>query len=264
MHGTTPSDDPALAAARELVRSATRIVALTGAGISTDSGIPDFRGPDGVWTRDPEAEKYSTIDHYLSDAEIRRRAWQRRLENPAWTAEPNAGHRALVSLEAGGALDLLVTQNIDGLHVRAGNSPERVVEVHGTIRDAVCVACNWRGAMGDVLDRIRSGDPDPSCHDCGGILKSATVFFGESLDESDVVRAFDSASSAEVLICIGTSLQVYPIARMVPLALAAGAALVIVNGEPTPFDVEATVVRGSISDVLPALVARAGTTGAVE
>jgi len=252
------NEDPAAAIARQLLAESRRVVVLTGAGISTDSGIPDFRGPDGVWTRNPEAEKYSTIDYYLSDPDLRRRAWLRRLDNPAWTAEPNAGHRALVDLERSGRLDLLVTQNIDGLHLAAGSSPEKVVEVHGTIRSAMCVACTWRGPMGPVLDRIRAGDADPACEVCGGILKSSTVFFGEHLDERDVERAFDAASAAEVLLCVGTSLQVYPVAQMVPLALAGGAQVVIVNAEPTPFDDAAVAVRGSISEVLPALVGRRG------
>jgi NAD-dependent deacetylase len=260
-------EDAALVAARDLVAGARRVVVLTGAGISTDSGIPDFRGPDGVWTRDPEAEKYSTIDNYLVDPDLRRRAWRRRMDNPAWTAEPNDGHLALVALERSGRLELLVTQNIDGLHLRAGNSADKVVEVHGTIRSATCVVCRWRGPMGPVLERIRAGEADPSCERCGGVLKSATVFFGEPLDEQDIRRALDAASSAEVLVCVGTSLQVYPVAQMVPLALAGGAEVVIVNGEPTPFDGDATVcVRGSISEVLPAVLgARSpGTTRPVE
>jgi NAD-dependent deacetylase len=255
------TQDPAVATARDLVAASRRIAVLTGAGISTDSGIPDFRGPDGVWTRDPEAEKYSTIEHYLSDPHLRRRAWQKRLENPAWTALPNAGHHALADLEMSGRLDVVVTQNIDGLHLRAGTSPDRLVEVHGTIRSAVCVSCGWRGPMGQVLDRIRAGDPDPACTRCGGVLKSATVFFGENLDEDDIARAFDAASEADLLVCVGTSLQVFPVAQMVPIALAAGAEVVIVNGQETPFDAQAAVVRGSISEVLPVVL---GTTEARE
>lgn len=247
--------DPALASARRLLEGAERIVVLTGAGISTDSGIPDFRGPDGVWTRDPEAEKYSTIHHYVSNPEIRRKAWRRRADNPAWTAEPNAGHRALVELERQGRLDLLVTQNIDGLHLRAGNSPDTVVEVHGTIREAVCVSCDWRGPMSGVLERLDAGEEDPACDVCGGVLKSATIFFGESLVEEDISRAFDAAATAELLLCVGTSLQVHPVAQMVPIALQVGAPVVVVNAEETPFDDVATVVRGSISQVLPDLLA---------
>jgi NAD-dependent deacetylase len=247
--------------ARSLLSEARRVAVLTGAGISTDSGIPDFRGPNGVWTKDPDAEKFSTIDHYLADGEVRRRAWRRRLETPAWTAEPNAGHRALADLERSGRLDLLVTQNIDGLHLKAGCSPERVVEVHGTIREAVCVACSWRGPMAPVLERVRSGEEDPGCERCGGILKSATVFFGEALDPSHLARAFEAASEADVLLCVGTSLQVYPVAQMVDVALGAGKGVVILNGEPTPFDdVARVVVRGSISEALPEIV---GTSGAV-
>lgn len=240
--------------ARSVLAAAERVVALTGAGISTDSGIPDFRGPEGVWTRNPEAERYSTIEHYLSDPELRVRAWQWRMANPAWTARPNAGHLALADLERSGRLELLVTQNIDGLHLAAGNDPERVVEVHGTMRSCRCVNGDWRGPTAEVLDRVRAGEPDPPCGRCGGILKTATVFFGESLDEWDLQRAFDAAGRCDVLLCVGTTLQVYPVAGMVPLALRAGAEVVIVNDGETPFDAEATTVSGSISEVLPGLL----------
>ncbi len=245
---------PDLERAHRTLSGATGIVALTGAGVSTDSGIPDFRGPDGVWTRDPEAEKHSTIDHYLASPDIRRVAWRRRAENPAWQARPNAGHLALAGLEREGRLDLLVTQNIDGLHLAAGNSRDRVVEVHGTMREVECVQCGWRGPTPEVFERLDSGEEDPECRVCGGILKTAVVFFGEALDERDLHRAFDAAASAEVLLCVGTSLLVFPVARMVPIALSQGAQVVIVNGEPTPFDDEAVVVRGSISEVLPELL----------
>jgi len=237
-----------------LLRDAGSVAVLTGAGISTESGIPDFRGPNGLWTRDPDAEKYSSIDHYLADPELRVRAWKVRLENPAWTAQPNDGHRALVELERSGRLGLLATQNIDGLHQAAGTDPDRLVEVHGTIRRAKCVSCGWSGPMGPVMDRVLAGEADPSCERCGGILKSATVFFGESLDPVDLDRAFDAASTSDVLLCVGTTLGVFPIAQMVPLALRAGVAVVIVNGEQTPFDEVATVVRGSIGEVLPVMV----------
>lgn len=227
---------------------------LTGAGISTDSGIPDFRGPSGLWTKDPEAEKYSSIDHYLSDPELRVRAWRYREANLSVPVEPNDGHRALVELERSGRLDLLVTQNIDGLHLAAGSDPDLVVEVHGTNRSARCTSCSWTGPMTEVLERVRNGEPDPACTVCGGILKSATVFFGESLVEADLDRSFDAAARCDVLVCVGTTLQVYPVALMAPLALASGSPLVIVNAEPTAFDDDALVVRGSISDVLPTLV----------
>lgn len=236
------------------VGTASRIAVLTGAGISTDSGIPDFRGPDGIWTRDPDAEKYSTIEHYLADGALRARAWRHRMANPAWTAEPNAGHHALVELERSGRLEALVTQNIDGLHVAAGSDPDRVVEVHGSMRGARCVRCDWRGSTVDVLDRVRAGEADPPCTICGGILKTSTVFFGEALDEHDLERALGAASVCDLLLCVGTTLQVYPVAGMVPMALRRGVPVVIVNDGETPFDDEALVVRGSISEVLPDLV----------
>ena len=238
----------------ELLCAASDIAVLTGAGISTESGIPDFRGPDGLWTRDPDAEKYSSIEHYLADPDLRVRAWRFRMENPAWTAVPNAGHLALVDLERSGRLQLLATQNIDGLHQAAGTDPDRLIEVHGTIRRAKCVACGWSGPMGPVMDRVRAGETDPPCQVCGGILKSGTVFFGESLDPVDLERAFEAATTCDLLLCVGTTLGVHPIAQMVPLALRAGTPVVIVNAEETPYDEAATVARGSIGTVLPELV----------
>src|SRR5919108_5031162 len=179
---------------RGWLEAAQRVVALTGAGVSTDSGIPDFRGPQGVWTRNPEAEKQSTIQHYLADPDVRRRAWRSRLESPAWTARPNAGHRALVDLERRGKLDTLITQNIDGLHQAAGSSPTRVVEVHGTMREVVCLDCGERAPMERALARVRAGEDDPPCRTCGGILKSATISFGQGLVQEDLLRAERAAS----------------------------------------------------------------------
>ena len=155
-----------------------RIVALTGAGISTESGIPDFRGPQGLWTTNPKAERLSDIHYYMSDPDVRRLSWQSRLDHPAWKAAPNDGHRALAHLERRGKLLAIVTQNIDGLHQQAGHAPDKVIEVHGTMRDVMCMACRWRGPMGPVLDRVRAGEDDPACEHCGGILKSATISFG--------------------------------------------------------------------------------------
>lgn len=256
-----PVDPDLLAAAHDLLASARQIAVLTGAGISTDSGIPDFRGPKGLWTRDPGAEKRATIDHYLADAEVRASAWRHRADSEMWAARPNAGHLALVLLERQGRLHTLVTQNIDGLHAAAGTSPERLVEVHGTVRDAECLGCGARGPMGPVLERVRGGEADPPCETCGGILKSATIMFGQALVSSDLARAERAVVEADALVAVGTSLNVYPVAGMVPLALEVGRPVVIVNAEPTPFDGDATlVVRGSLSEVLPVLFSPPGTT----
>lgn len=240
---------------REWVDRATRAVALTGAGISTESGIPDFRGPQGLWTKNPKAEKLSDIRYYMADPEVRRLAWQQRVAHPAWHAQPNAGHLALVSLEHSGRLHALVTQNIDGLHQLAGNSPSKVVEVHGTIHEVVCMSCEWRGPMQATLDRVRAGEEDPACQSCGGILKSATISFGQSLIPEVIDRAMRAAGEADLLLAIGTSLNVYPVANAVPLAKSAGAKVVILNAEPTPMDAMAdAVLRGAIGDILPRLV----------
>ena len=232
------------------------MVVLTGAGISTDSGIPDFRGPQGVWTKNPKAEQLSDIHYYMADAEVRQLAWQSRLEHPAWSARPNAGHAALVELERSGRLHALVTQNIDELHQIAGNSPERVIEVHGTVRQVVCMRCGWRGPMLETLERVRAGEPDPVCRDCGGILKSATISFGQALVPEVIARALRVAAEADVLLAVGTTLQVYPVAGVVPAAKAAGARVVIVNAEPTALDDLAdALLPGSISAILPRLCA---------
>ena len=234
------------------VEEATRIVVLSGAGISTDSGIPDFRGPQGVWTRDPQAEKLSDIRYYTADPEVRMKSWQSRLAHPAWTARPNAGHAAIVGLERRGKLHALITQNIDGLHQKAGNSQERVIEVHGSVHGVVCLSCGWKGPMQETLERVRRGESDPACMHCGGILKSDTISFGQALVPEVIDRAMRAAGEADLLISVGTSLQVYPIAGTVPAAKRAGARVVIVNAQPTPFDgIADAVLRGAIGETLP-------------
>jgi len=239
------------------IDASRRVVALTGAGISTESGIPDFRGPQGLWTKNPKAEKLSDIRHYMADPEVRRLAWQQRVAHPAWHARPNAGHLALASLEQSGKLHALVTQNIDGLHQAAGNSPDKVVEVHGTIHEVVCMRCQWRGPMQATLDRVRAGEEDPECRACGGILKSATISFGQPLIPEVIDRALRAAQEADLLLAIGTSLNVYPVAGAVPLAKAAGARVIILNAQPTALDDLAdALLRGSIGEVLPQLVKR--------
>jgi NAD-dependent deacetylase len=234
------------------VDDSTRVVVLTGAGISTDSGIPDFRGPKGLWTRDPEAEKLSNIHYYVADRDVRKRAWQARLAHPAWSAKPNAGHTALATLEHRGKLHALVTQNIDGLHQRAGNSAKRVIEVHGTVLEVICLDCGWTGVMKETLERVRAGEEDPECRECNGMLKSNTISFGQALVPEVINRALATSQECDLLLSIGTSLQVYPVAGIVPAAKLAGARVVIVNQEPTPFDkIADATLRGSISEVLP-------------
>src|SRR5713101_5505835 len=244
---------------RGWIDEAERVVALTGAGISTESGIPDFRGPQGVWTKNPEAEKQATIQHYVADPEVRKRAWRARLDSPAWSAQPNAGHRALVALERRGKLDTLITQNVDGLHQAAGSSRERVVEVHGTWREVTCLACGERAPMERALARVRAGEEDPACRSCGGILKSATISFGQGLVQADLARAGQAARRSDLMLAVGTKLSVWPIAGVVPAARDAGARVVIVNAEPTEMDELAhAVVRGSISALLPRIVGAEG------
>jgi NAD-dependent deacetylase len=255
-------DDPSverdqLQRARAIVGDAEHVTVLTGAGISTDSGIPDFRGPQGVWTKNPGAERTSTISHYLNDPEVRRQSWQQRLSSPTWRAEPNSGHQALVELEHQGRLVVLVTQNIDGLHQKAGSDPELVLELHGTMHRVVCWTCGDEGPMPPVLERVRAGESDPHCRTCGGILKSATVSFGQSLDPMIVRQAEEAVLHSDLFLAVGTTLGVYPAAGLVPLAHARGVRITIVNAQPTPYDhIAAAVVRGSISEVLPELVSQ--------
>lgn len=234
------------------IDAAKRVVVLTGAGISTDSGIPDFRGPNGVWTRNPAAEKQSTLQNYMADPEVRKAAWQGRLHHPAFGAKPNTGHFALVGLERRGKLHALITQNIDGLHRLAGNSPEKVIEVHGNVHGVVCMCCGWKGPMLETLDRVRNGEDDPACHRCGGVLKSDTISFGQALVPEVIERAMRRSEEADLMLAIGTTLQVYPAAHAVPVARSNGARIVIVNAQPTQYDAIAdAVVREPIASALP-------------
>ena len=238
------------------VRDSSRVVVLTGAGISTESGIPDFRGPQGLWTKNPEAEKMATLQYYMSDREIRVRAWRSRIDHEAWTAQPNAGHHALADLETKGKVHTLVTQNVDGLHQMAGSTPDRIIEIHGTMREVNCMSCGERAPMERALARVRAGEDDPACRTCGGILKSATISFGQQLVQEDLERAYLAAEGCDLFLAVGTSLVVYPVADLPRVALAAGARLIIVNAEETPYDgVASAVVRERIGDVLPKIVA---------
>lgn len=237
------------------LRAARHVVVLTGAGISTESGIPDFRGPNGVWTKNPAAEKTATLSHYVADPEVRRLSWRNRIDSPMWRAEPNAAHQALAELERKGRLQTLVTQNVDGLHQKAGNSPGIVVEIHGTVHEAMCLSCDWRGPMDETLERVRAGEDDPGCLRCGGMLKSATISFGQNLVPEDLERARLAAENADLFLALGTSLGVYPAAALPEIALGNGARLVVMNEQETPFDPLADAVRRDrLGDVLPDLV----------
>jgi NAD-dependent deacetylase len=238
---------------RHWISDAERVTVLTGAGISTDSGIPDYRGPNGVWTKNPEAARMATLQDYIADPEVRRRSWRSRKAHPAWGAEPNAGHRALVDLEKTGRLVALVTQNVDGLHQRAGST--NVIEVHGTIWWAECLTCLRRTPMADELARVSDEEPDPACTQCGGILKSATISFGQQLDPEVLDAAARAAAGCHLLLAIGTSLSVHPAAGLCDIAVGSGARLIVVNAEPTPYDgIADAVLRDPIGEILPALV----------
>lgn len=249
--------EEAIERAGQLLAAARSVAVLTGAGVSTDSGIPDFRGPQGVWTKQPSAERMATLQHYMADPEVRRQSWQSRLHHPIWLAQPNPAHLALVELERTGRLHTLVTQNVDGLHQRAGSARERIVEVHGTVHEVVCMRCGERGSMLPVLERVRSGEQDPECRKCGGILKSATISFGQALIATDLARAEEAARTCDLLLAAGSTLSVYPVAGMVPTAKRSGARIVIMNGSPTEMDALAdVVVSGPLGNTLPRVVAR--------
>lgn len=233
----------------------TMVAILSGAGISKDSGIPDYRGPNGVWTRDPEAEKLATYEHYMADPEIRRRAWRMRLDGPVLRDEPNAAHRAVAAFEQSGRPIRVITQNVDGLHQAAGMPDRKVYELHGSARSVVCTGCHARSSMADALERVKAGEDDPKCLACGGILKSATVMFGQRLDPVVLGEAMSVAKATEVFIAVGTSLQVQPAASLAGIAAEHGARLIIVNAEPTPYDaLAAEIVREPIGTALPALL----------
>jgi NAD-dependent protein deacetylase/lipoamidase len=248
-------------------RRARAVAVLTGAGISTDSGIPDFRGPQGLWTRNPGAEKLSTYQDYVSDPAVRRRSWQARRHHPAWQATPNAAHLALAELARPGLVTAVITQNIDGLHQRAGTPTDRVIELHGTMFSVVCVSCGDRSPMATALARVDAGEDDPACARCGGILKSATVMFGQPLDPAVLGRAVQAATGCDLFLAVGSTLTVEPAASLCGLAVAAGAALVVVNRDPTPYDrLAQDIVREPIGEVVPRIArqlsqARAAGTG---
>ena len=237
---------------RAWLADSPRTAVLTGAGISTESGIPDYRGPQGVWTKDPEAEKMATLSHYLADPEVRKRSWRNRLTSPVWLARPNAGHEALARLGAP-----IVTQNVDGLHQLAGTDPALVIEIHGSMRETTCWSCGDLRPMAEAVERVRQGEEDPPCLVCGGILKSSTISFGQNLDPATLQRAQQAADGADVFLAAGTSLTVQPAASLAARAKRNGAILVIANAEPTPYDgIADAVLREPLGRLLPSLVGR--------
>ncbi len=250
------SDREAFERAADLLVSAGRITVLTGAGVSTDSGIPDYRGPSGVWTKNPAAQLMTDLDTYMGDVDVRRETWLRRRAHPVWEAAPNAAHRAFADLAATGRLRALITQNIDGLHQRAGLPPQQLVEVHGTMLWVVCTACGSRTPTPEVLARL-DAESDPRCAACGGIQKSDTISFGQRLKAEVMREAARASRECDVFLAVGTSLTVHPVAGLCDMAMVSGAGLVVVNAEPTPYDdFAATVVRDPIGEAVPELVER--------
>lgn len=247
-----------LAAARDLLRDKNRILVFTGAGISTESGIPDFRGPNGLWTRlDPDD---FTIGRYLTSAETRRRKWEMQAAGQLWgarsPARPNAGHLAVADLARQGRLAGCVTQNVDGLHLQAGLDPDLLAEVHGHVRTCHCLGCGQVIATDDVLARVDGGDGDPHCRACGGLIKTAVVMFGEQLPEPEVAKAWDFAGRADTVVAVGTTMSVFPATDFALAPVHRGAPLVIVNQGPTEYDhLAAAVIEEGAGAVLPQLFA---------
>lgn len=241
-----------------------RVVVFTGAGVSTESGIPDFRSPGGVWTRyDP---RELTFDRYVASAEVRGKSWAMRREFFAAGARPNPAHVAIADLERAGRSPGVITQNIDGLHREAGS--DAVVEIHGTAATVTCIGaaprhgrpdgCGFSEPTSWAFEQIDAGVPDPRCPRCEGLVKSATISFGQAMDPSSLEAAQALFDAADAMLVVGSSLQVYPAASFPELAIATGMGLAIVNDEPTPFDAAAeTVVRGRAAEVLPVAVASA-------
>lgn len=238
----------------ELIRQAPRIVGFTGAGISTESGIPDFRSPGGVWANNRIIE----YQEFISSRAARIEAWRQKVLT--WpemrAAQPNAGHLAFVELEKRGQLIAMITQNIDGLHQRAGHDPGKLIELHGTMLHAVCLSCGDQISMDEAVARVEAGETALECKKCGGYLKTATVSFGQAMPEREMHRAYEAAENCEVFIAVGSSLVVYPAAYLPALAKQNGARLVIINRTETPLDEYADlVVRDEIGKALPKLIA---------
>lgn len=234
------------------------ITIFSGAGISTGAGIPDFRGPQGLWTRDPAAEKTSTISWYLQDQHVRELSWQIRAATNIWASHPTPAHLAITDLAERGRLTGVITQNTDGLHQEAGTDPGLVHELHGTERAVRCQDCERTTSSDPIFTSVReNGVEDFRCEVCGGILRPDVVMFEEMLDMGVMDKAQRAAENCDIFVAVGTTLTVVPAAHFFPLALQAGAQGYIVNAQPTPYDAYAAeVLRGDIQTELPALLAR--------
>jgi len=240
--------------AAELLQQARNIVALTGAGISTESGIPDFRSPGSIWRTEPPVSYHD----FISQPESRQKYWQtrRNLSSQVAAARPNAAHRALAELERRDMLLGVITQNFDGLHQDAGHQPERVIELHGTSRVAACTLCGARSSIAALQQRIDAGEVDPQCPSCGGYLKTATILFGQRVPEAELARAKELTAVCDLFLVVGSSLKVMPAAMLPRLALRRDVPLIIVNLQPTSLDDLADVViHEKAGQILPSLVA---------
>jgi len=245
--------DDDIAALAGLLRSAKRAVLFTGAGISTESGIPDFRSPGGIWTRmQPIA-----FQDYLADPEARRESWRRRfaMEETWGTVQPNDGHHAVADLVARGIASHVITQNIDALHQMSGVPSEKVIELHGNTRHAKCLDCGARAEIADIRAHFEAHGDAPDCARCGGLIKTATISFGQSMPEHEMARAQDATLACDLFLVLGSSLAVYPAAGFPLAARRGGARLVIVNREETPQDrVANLVINAEIGPVMTAAV----------
>jgi NAD-dependent deacetylase len=242
----------------QLISESEKIVVFTGAGISTESGIPDFRSPGGIWSRyDPED---FTIQKFLSGPAARRNLWKLSTESGLLTAaEPNPAHYAIAKLNRLGKLDCVITQNIDNLHQKAGVPDDKVFELHGNMEWAVCLSCRRRFPMPEVLQRIREGSEVPDCPDCHGILKPDAVFFGEALPQETLQEAIRRSRNCGLFIVIGSTLVIYPAAYIPTYAVEAGAKLAIVNLTETPFDHHATlIIREKAGDIMSKVIEQLG------
>lgn len=240
--------------AAELVQQAHKIVALTGAGISTESGIPDFRSPGSIWQQSPPV----SYTDFIHKPEARRHYWEsrRNLSSQVAAAQPNAAHSALAELEQRNKLSGVITQNFDGLHQDAGNKAEHVIELHGTSRAAACTLCGARSSMEELQQRIDAGEIDPCCSSCGGYMKSATILFGQRVPETELMRAKQLIELCDLLLVVGSSLKVVPAATLPRIALRREVPLIIINLQPTSLDSVADVaIHEKAGVVLPQIVA---------